>query len=141
VGLYETFILWIDRDLVAADQDESITVYVEELREQATFGTRLPGASLEEVKSPDGRYSVYTKSRLHRYHTYLRDENTGEVTPLVSVREPDPWSGPAHAHGWSRDSGAVFFSGEGYVPEYGYGMFPLIYVIESDTLFYLAWRP
>lgn len=134
---------WIERQLLAPSQAEPIASYAAELEELAggTYGARIAGASLQEVTSADGQLTVYTlvsEEPPYAGHTYLRNEETGEDRPIVSIWEGDPGSGCGHAHSWSRDSGAVFFCGVGYLPDYGHHALPLVYVVESDTLYYLG---
>ena len=129
---------WIARGLDATAADESEWRYLDELAELqgARSGQNIPppglDVSLGALTSPDGCLTVYTKGALYNHHSYLRVESTGAIVPLVSIQEPDPWSGSAHGYRWSSDSNAVFFLGRGSVVGEGGAPLPLVYVVSSD---------
>ncbi len=72
-----------------------------------------------------------TRSLFYFHHTFVQDLTSGEVLPVVSVREPDKWSGRAHGHVWSSDSRALILVGEGLVEG---GQLPLVFFPRTQQL-------
>ncbi len=139
---------WIERELATGEPTASDLPYFAEI-ELMTIGWssgpndaprtngssgRFHGSSLNKATSPDGCFTVFTRTFSCNHHSYLRNESTGEVTPLISIREPDPWSGSAHWHHWSADSRAVYFLGQGCDQGDERIPLPLIYLLDSDRL-------
>ncbi len=130
---------WIDRSIPSSVVGAGNRHYLDELQFLAsTKGGGHPGErgglSLSQATSPDGCYTLYTKSVLYNHHSYLRENATGEITPLLSIQEPDAWSGSAHGHHWSADSGAIFFLGQGVVHGAIDVALPLIYLVHSGEM-------
>ena len=145
-GYRSHFNRWVDRELISGKGLVSELPYLEELGLVRLDLSNIPigpsavalsparpyALSLRTSTSPDGSYTVFTRTFLYDHHSFIRNESTGELTPLISIREPDPWSGSAHGHHWSADSKAVYFIGQGSDRDGKRMPLPLIYLVDSD---------
>jgi hypothetical protein len=87
------------------------------------------------VRSPDGRYVVFSVVAAEVYHTIsMLDALTGEVHRIVSVLEADPYSGSSHWVEMSADGQALLIGGRGSLA----GEIPhhlcLVYLVAEDAL-------
>jgi hypothetical protein len=103
-------------------------------------------------RSPDGSHVAVTTSwggpfaytflglivdRPFIHTVSVFDEQSHQLTPVVSIKEADPASGIAHRYAWSKDSQALLIHGSGGLPE-DYGMsisLCLVYLARKDRLY------
>lgn len=76
--------------------------------------TRAPTASETLSVSPDGRYAVRSDSVGYATQSItVTDISTGQMVPVITIREADPGSGRSHRLAWSHDSRALLILGSG----------------------------